>query len=56
MRWTNSSKAIENRVTAVTQLIDIREGYNQSIGLASQELDVFMIDVGTIACLFLYIV
>ena len=40
MRWTNSNKAIENRVTTVTQLIDIRESCNQSIGFASQELGI----------------
>ena len=47
MRWTNSSKAIENTVSTIRDLIDIRDGYKECIGYSSQELDVFMLDLYT---------
>ena len=41
MRWTNSSKGIENTVSTIRELIDIRDGYKECIGFSSQELDVY---------------
>ena len=29
MKWTNSSKAIENTVSTIRDLIDIRDGYKE---------------------------
>ena len=42
MRWTNSSKGIENTVSTIRELIDIRDGYKECIGFSSQELDVYV--------------
>ena len=47
MQWTISSKAIENTVSTIRELIDIRDGYEECIGFSSQELDVFMLDLCT---------
>ena len=47
MRWINSRKAIENTVSTIRELIEIRDGYRECIGFASQELDVFMLDLCT---------
>ena len=47
MKWTNSSKAIENTVSKIRELINIRDSYKECIGFSSQELDVFIIDLCT---------
>ena len=47
MKWTNSSKAIENTVSTIRELIDLRDGYKKCIRFSSQELDVFMLDLCT---------
>ena len=47
MQWAISSKAIENTVSTIRELIDIRDGYKECIGFSSQELDVFMLDLCT---------
>ena len=41
MKWATSSKAIKNTVSTIRVLI----GYKESIGVSSQELDVFMLDL-----------
>ena len=45
MRWTSSRNAIENTVSTIRALLDIREsdGYRECIGFPLQELDVFML-------------
>ena len=45
MKWTISSKAIENTVSTIRELIDVRDGYKECIGFSSQELNVFMLDL-----------
>ena len=47
MKWTISSKAIENTVSTIRELIDVRDGYKECIGVSSQELNVFMLDLCT---------
>ena len=47
MKWTISSKAIENTVSTIKELIDVRDGYKECIGFSSQELNVFMLDLCT---------
>ena len=47
MKWTISSKAIENKVLMIRELIDVRDGYKECIGFLSQELNVFMLDLCT---------
>ena len=47
MKWTNSSKAIENTVSTIRELIDTRDGYKECIGFSSQKLEVFMLDLCT---------
>ena len=32
MKWTISSKAIENTVSTIRELIDVRDGYKECIG------------------------
>ena len=43
MKWTISSKAIENTVSTIRELVDVRDGYKECIGFSSQELNVFML-------------
>ena len=47
MKWTISSKAIENTVSTIRELIEVRDGYKECIGFSTQELNVFMIDLCT---------
>ena len=47
MKWTISSKAIENTVSMIRRLIDVRDGYEECIWFSSQELNVFMLDLWT---------
>ena len=47
MKWTISSKAIENTDLTIRELIDVRDGYKECIGFSSQELNVFMLDLCT---------
>ena len=47
MSWTNSRKTIENTVSTIREVIDIRDGYKECIGFSSQELDVYMLDLCT---------
>ena len=47
MRWSNSRNAIDNTVSTLRELIDIRNGYKECIGFSSQELGVFMLDLCT---------
>ena len=47
MSWTNSRKTIENTVSTIREVIDIRDGYRECIGFSSQELDVYMLDLCT---------
>ena len=47
MKWTISSKAIENTVSTIRELIDVRDGYKECIGFSSQKLNVFMLDLCT---------
>ena len=54
MKWTNSSKAIENIVLTIRELIDIRDGYKECIGFSSQELDVHILHY-VLASLFFYL-
>ena len=48
MRWTISSKAIENTVSTRRELIDIRDGYKECIEFSLQELNVFLLDLCTV--------
>ena len=57
MKWTISSKAIENAVSTIRELLDVRDGYKECIGFSSQELNVVMLDLCTgqsILLLFFY--
>ena len=47
MKWTISSKAIENTVSTIRELIDFKDGYKECIGISSQELNVFILDLCT---------
>ena len=47
MKWTISSKAIENTVSTIRELIAVRDGYKECIWFSSQELNVFMLDLCT---------
>ena len=47
MKWTILSKAIDNTVSTIRELIDVRDGYKECIGFSSQELNVFMPDLCT---------
>ena len=47
MKWTISSKAIENTVSTIREVIDVRDGFKECIGFSSQELNVFMLDLCT---------
>ena len=47
MKWTISSKPIENTVSTIRELIDVRDGYKECIEFSSQELNVFMLDLCT---------
>ena len=49
MKWTISSKAIENTVST------IRDSYKECIGFSSQELNVFMLDLCTGKSILLFI-
>ena len=42
--WNNSRKEIENPVTIVNELIDIRDGYKECVGFSSQELKADQLD------------
>ena len=53
MKWTISSKAIENTDSTIRELIDVRDGYKECIGFLSQELNVFMLDLCTGKSIFL---
>ena len=46
-RWNNSRKVIENTVTILKELIDIKKGYKECVGFYSQEINVFMPDLCT---------
>ena len=45
MKWTISSKAIENTVSTIRELMDIGDGDKECIGLSSHELDLFMLNL-----------
>ena len=47
MQGTISSKAIENTVSTIRELMDIRDGNKERIGFSWQELDAFMLDLCT---------
>ena len=47
MKRTISSKTIENTVSTIRELIDIRDGYKECIEFSSQELEVSMLDLCT---------
>ena len=54
MKWTNSSKAIENTVLTIREIIDIRDGYKECVGFSLPELDVVMLHY-VLASLFFYL-
>ena len=47
IKWNNSRKEIENTVTIVKELIDVRDGYKERISFSLQEIDLFMLDLCT---------
>ena len=42
-----SHKEIENTVTIIKELIDVKDGYKEFIGFSSQEIDVFVLDLSS---------
>ena len=47
MKWTISSKAIENTISTIRELIDNKDSYRECIEFSSQELEVFTLDLCT---------